>query len=283
MSVNAFIKESDLIKDRLGYYEEKMKTSNIFDMKFSSADANGNLFIFDGNARVQMDNLEVNGVEYDKRYRAKILESKYPVIVTSVDRITKVVHVSHNEAKKISKEELKAEIDKAISEEKPIDIMARIISINSGKNKNYAVVDIGGVGLEGVIRKKDWSTVYTSDIGLVARVGDIIKVRVLKDVMWNGLPAYSCSRGEALGFNPWEGINQKMPVGTVVNVTCISKVARNFFGKIDGINEINAYCEYPEPYRNITVLEGGIYQGKVSKVSEETKLLRIKIFKQIES
>lgn len=279
---SVFIKET-VNMDRMDYYEDMMHRKEILEMKFSLADISGNLYTYDGDIRIQLNNTDINGTMYKAKYRANALANLYPVVVTSIDRDNKVVNVSHDEAKETTKEELLEEIEAALNANETLFVNAKITGIKGGVGSGYAFIDIGGVGILGVIRKKDWSTAFTSDLSLVAKRGDIIRVAIKKRVTWNGKPAYGCSRAEALGFDPWRGINNKLPKNTVVNVVCISKTPKNFFGKIEGIDEINAYCEYPDSERNIKIEVGKSYQGFVYAVNEATKLLRLRIFKQLDN
>jgi hypothetical protein len=280
-NIGAFIKETNVDKERLDFYEVKMKSKEILELKFSLADKVGNLYFYEGDIRVQMDNLDIKGTIYNVRYRSNALANSYPVIVTSVDREKKEIHVSHKEAREMTKEELIDEIDAAIEKKEPLTVIAKVIKIQGKAGSSYAIVDLGGVGITGIIKMKDWSTVFTSDLRLVAKHGDIIKVVVKNRVLWNGKPGYSCSRGEALEVDPWSGIEEKLQKGTFVNVLCICKRDKNFFGKIEGIDEINAYCEYPDKEKNIEIVEGISYQGFVAAVSENNKLLRVKIFNRL--
>lgn len=282
MAKNVFLKEVNEDKLRLDFYEEKLKNKEVFEIKFSLADKTGNLYMYEGGVRVQLDNFGITGLMYKTRYRAHYLAQTFPVAVNRIDRERKIVHVSHRDARAITKEELKEELDLAIEKNEPLTVVARLVAIKGDFGKSYAIVDLGGVGITGIIRMKDWSIAFTSDIKLVAKIGDIFKVVVKKHIRWNGEPAYGCSRAEALGFNPWSGIEEKLPKNTLVNVLCIHKTPKNFFGKIEGIDEINAYCEYPDQDKNIEILEGATYQGYVAKVNEATKLLRIRIFKKVD-
>lgn len=279
--LEVFIKEKDTDKEKLDFYSRKMNTKDVIVMKFSSADTAGNLFLYEGNIKIQLDNTEIYGKVYDQRYRSNALRKSYPVVVTSVDQEKKEVHVSHSAAKETAKEEVIAEIDKSLENDEPITISAKVVGIKGEPGRNHAIIDIGNVGITGIIRMRDWSTVFTSDLRLVTKPGDIVKVVIKRKIRWNGTPAYSCSRAEALGFDPWKGIEQKLPKNSVVNVTCISKRPKNFFGKIEGIDEINAYCEYPEPEKKIEIVDGQSYQGYVAAVKENTKLLRVRIFNKI--
>lgn len=93
---NELVIENDIVVDRMYLYEEKMKNKDLIELKFNSIDIDGNLYIMDDEVRVQLDNTDIK-LSYKKaRYRSAALELPYMVIVTSVDCLRKVVHVSYN-------------------------------------------------------------------------------------------------------------------------------------------------------------------------------------------
>lgn len=280
-NANLFLKELDNEKVILESYMDMLNSKQVIEKKFSMADKDGNLYIFEDGYKIQLDNDQVSGKRYDPYYRNRYLKNSYSVVVKSVDAEKKIIHVSQVDAKELTKDELIKEIEESIERNEKCEMTVRLTSIAGDRNRSYALVDIGGVGILGVIKLKDWSPVYTSDLRRVAARGDVFRVVVKEHIYWNGKKGYACSRAEALGFDPWEKIEEKLPEQTIVNVTCEEVTPKNFFGKIDGIAEINAYCEFPASEKNIKVVVGEKYQGYVAKVNEKTKLLRVRIFKRL--
>lgn len=152
-----------------------------------------------------------------------------------------------------------------------------MIGVKGAAGSNHTIIDIGNIGILGVIKMKDWGVAYTDNLRLETKYGDIIRVKVIKQIRWDGKVAYSCSRKEALEEDPWKDIETRLPKHSTVKVTCTSKTLKNFFGKIEGVTGLNAYCEYPDEVRNIDIITGDTYKGYVCAVNEETKLLRVRI------
>jgi len=280
---NELVIENDIAMDRLDLYERKMNNKDLIELRFDSIDIDGNLYIIDDEVRVQLDNIDIKLSYKRARYRAAVLDIPYMVMVMSVDRLKKVVHVAHNGIKDIIREELKTNINNSIDKKHPLTVMSKVTRIKGNAGSNHIIVDLGNIGIIGVIKMKDWGIAFTDNIRMETRYGDIIKVKVIKQILWNGKPAYSCSRKEAIEEDPWNGIEARLPKNTLVKVKCTSKTLKNFFGKIEGITGINAYCEYPDEVKNIEIAIGDIYEGYVSAVNEETKLLRFRIMKKLSS
>ena len=87
---------------------------------------------------------------------------------------------------------------------------------------------------------------------------------------------YECSRKLALTDDPWKDIEKKVARNTTVKVFCTDTTDKAFFGRIQGIDEVNCYCEYPDD-PTIRIAPGIKYTGYVAKVSEEKQIIRIRI------
>lgn len=277
--VSGFIKEKDKVEETLNLYEEMMKNKEIMSIKFASADKSGNLNIFINGVNVRLDNIDIKGRIYEPRYRLNALSRTYEVVVKSIDREANQINVSHYKAKQITKNELIKEIDQAIKNKEQIEVLAVVDHVKD--RNNYCLIDIGGVGIRGKIKVGDWSATYTSNLSRAARRGDVIRVAVTGSGMFDGKATYDCSRKLVLE-DPWIGVEERFPKDTAVNVTCTSKADKNFWGMIEGLDEINVYCEYPDDDKNLFIAEGIIYQGYVSAVSEDTKLLRVRVHKALD-
>lgn len=279
-TITGFIKEKDKAEETLNIYIEKMKSKDVFDFKFATADKQGNLSININGVKVRLDNIDIKGKIYEPRYRLMALSKTYKVVVKSVDKENKEVFVSHRKARSITREKLIKEIDNAIKNKEQIEVLAIVDYVK--ESNNYCLIDIGGVGIRGKIKVGEWSSTYTSNYKRAAKHGDIIRVVVMSSGMFDGKVTFDCSRKAALDENLWKGIEERMAKDTAVNVTCMIKAANNFWGEIEGLDEINVYCEYPDADKNLFIAEGITYQGYVSAVSEETKLLRVRVHKVLD-
>lgn len=273
-----FLTEKNTVLEKFEYYKGKMKNKEIIEIFFSAADPEGNLYIYDNGIRIQLDNIDIKGTIYEPRYRANALTNKYAVMVKSVDEEKKEVRVSHNKAKRLTKKELIKEIDDAIKKSEPMTVIAVVKHI---KDNNYCIIDIGGVGIAGKINIGEWTETFTGNYRMATQRGEIIKVVARKKVLFDGKLTYDCSRKDAIEVSPWAGIEDRLPKDTVVNITCTSKENKKFWGIIEGIDELNVYCEYPDKEKNLFIQVGAKYQGYIYAVNEETELLKARVFKAL--
>ena len=278
-------------------FEQKKRGRVEFKARFSAVDPVGNMSYAlreqGVEYRVVMPAAELAGANQKDARRMASLTKEYPVIVKDIDYDTRTIIVSYQLALSIAREKLLANIIKGIAEGVPVRTKARIDFIRENKAGNHFLqLNIGGVGLKGNLFKDDWSTCYTSDIRSFAKVGDVIDIEVT-DVLapknysiGNDITPstkkviFRCSRKNTISYNPWEGIEAKYPVGTTVTITCVHKDASKFFAKVDGLDELNALCVYPDN-ENFYIREGGRYQAFVKKVIEAEKVFILKPVREL--
>lgn len=261
-------------------YEKKMQENTIFKLKFAFADDKGDLYYYDGDIKIQMDNKEIDGFGYNPKIRSDKLIETYSVVVLSVDKKKKLVKVSSYKAKEEPRKKLEEALNKGIETKEYLRVPATVVRIVS--NGSVAMINLAGLGITGIIRLAEWSTAYTNSLYHCVKTNSEIEVVVTGYSEWKTGKIFDCSRRLAIDFDPWKNIEKRLPVRTVVSLTCVSKEDRKFFGVIDNIPELNAYCEYPDPSSGIHIAEGIRYSGYVAKVNEASKLLRVRIIKQIE-
>lgn len=122
--MNELTIEDEVTLEKQDLYEEKINEKSILEMMFDSIDIDGNLYFYVDDVRVQLDNLDINITQRRARYRASALDIPYLIMVSSVDRLGRVVHVSHYKVKDIIKKELTSDIQASIKRSSPITIMA---------------------------------------------------------------------------------------------------------------------------------------------------------------
>lgn len=279
------VKPDDKAKVILDKYQAKQKEEEVISIEFSATDTNGDLYTFDGPVKIILPNKELYGKKYDSYDRADKLMYPYGVSVKALDYEKGEVIVSRAQAVAIDRERLKSALDQCIKDEEYCEVPARVVRVLP----HLVVIDLGGLGIPGYIRIKEWSKTYTESFRGLVNNNDLVIVSVkskgmekklAKSMKWqNDEIFYECSRREAMKVDPWEGIEERFPEKAVVRVTCTLKRDRNFFGRIKGLDEINVYCEYPDG--NIRIIEGFEYEGYVARVSEKTQLLRVRIFRQL--
>lgn len=234
----SLINENNGEISKLDFYRDKMNNGKLIELKFESVDVDGNLYIYDDEVRVQLDSYDIDLTYKKAKFRAAALDVPYLVIVKSIDYIRKIVHVSFGKSKEMIRKELLAELNYAIEKNEPYTIFAQVIRIKGEAGSNYTIIDLGNVGVIGVIKMKDWSITYTDNLRLETWPGDIISVKIIKQIRWNGKPAYSCSRRETINVDPWNGLEARLSKNTAVRVMCTSKTMKNFFAKLKGLVEL---------------------------------------------
>lgn len=173
-----------------------------------------------------------------------------------------------------------------LAKEKDLRGMERIIvpaSVVSVNSKNV-ILDILGYGIPGYVPRILWS--FNPKFNIVKNVqpGDIVDVEILSydrnAVSKNSIPMYRCSR-IALKEDPWK--NLKYKENDVVHVKCVDKRDHNWFASIDGLEDIEVYCEYPEAERGIHIVLDQEYLCNIYRVNAETHLLKARVFRQVEN
>lgn len=289
-------------KEVLRDFSRKKDSEIIFQAKFTAADQNGNMayFVREGNTTYKIVMLaedRVGGVvggDNKKNSRQRLsLDRPFPVMVKSIDHAENVVYLSNRLARETTRKKLIASVLNGIKNKQPIRTKARIAFVRTAKDgEKFVELDLAGVGVIGYLFRNEWSTCFTSEISMFAKVGEIIDVEVI-DVLapreykigeqtdtTSRKFIFKCSRKNAIDFNPWEGIEDKYPVGSIVSITCVDKSSGKFFAKVDGLDEVNALCVYPDG-NNINIRVGGRYEARVKKVNEEKKGFILKPYKEL--
>lgn len=270
-------------------FYNRLETGEAYEQDFNRADGDGNLSFNQMGYTIFMSNKEIMGTKYDSYYKASHCRA-YSVVVIAIDEKEKRIEVSHARAKLGEKERLQKILDDLISQGKKCSVPVKIERVYP----NIAIGDIGGLGIPCLIRIKEWSVAFTSDMTACVKKGDIVQVAALnkksataeRNKYFSGIKQrpYVCSRKMQMendGIDPWKNIEERFKKGDVVNLTCNAKEDSHFFGKMDGLNEINVYGLYPqdEKFKKADIVPGLRYQCVVRSVSEENKILRVKPFR----
>lgn len=272
------------------HYKELMNDKVIFSQAFTTIDRQGTLYAFVGDGiRLKMTSKGIDGFYHNRKTYSKeeALSKTYNVMVTDVVEEENLVYVSANAAKEKPRTKLRRLLDEGIDSSVYKVVNAKVIGIStsndpdSRKPKELCLLNIGGLGIMGSMLLADWSTCFTKSFYSVVNPGDIVKVAVVGKRHWTSMEddVYQCSRKLILNPNPWENIETALHVGDMVRVRCVDKEERNFFGKIEGFDEINAYCYYPED-PDYVIETGKTYIGKIARVNEKTKDLKVRLLKK---
>lgn len=269
-------------------YRKMKEEGTIFKQTFANIDRQNNLRAFvSGGITIKMTSRHIDGFYHSKDTfdQAEALGKTYNVVVIDVKDEEKLVYVSANVANAEAREKMRALLDDGIAHESYKVVKARVIGISADKNqtkgREFCLLNIGGLGIMGTIRLGDWSQCFTASFKPLLKKDDIVRVAVTGTMRWSSSddPVYVCSRKVLLSENPWENIEEKLRVKSMVRVTCVDCHQDHFFGKIEGFEELNAYCYYPED-PDCLIEVGKTYIGVVAKVSEETRNLKVRFPKK---
>lgn len=266
----------------LDAYEKAMKEGTVLNMTFSAV-ANNGLYIYENDVRVQLPAEEFGNGQY--RRRALITKS-YPVIVTSVDKDNKVITVSSRAIMNVAQCKYTEAIDASLASGEYFFTRVRVEA--NDKIRKRLIVNIAGVAIPGYIPIAEWShTFIRSFDGLVNR-GDIIEVAIIKKSRIGHSDGYMCSRKIVRDDGIWNNIEEMYPAKSNVVITCTSKTRNSWFGSIDGLQDIEVYCEYPnggnstdQKGRPLFIEVGGRYNCYIYKSNSEKRLLRARPLYQI--
>jgi hypothetical protein len=282
------VSEGEKKKKRiLDYYEDLMNNEELIqNITFSQSDKTKGVFFFEQGIKIFMPKEEIMHGFETSDIHINTLKRNYCVKVIEVDREKECVTVSFIKAKEMVRPKVLKEIDKVLNEGRVYKAQARVSFITD--SNTVAFVDILGLGIRGVVFAQEWSVGFTRDISMVAKIGDIIEVAITnKSKKYDEKdPQYECSRKAMISTDPWEGIEERAPLHSNVIVTCVYKGKKNFLGKISGLDEISAYCLYPDKDSATTgepiiIHKGEQYRGYVQMISEAKQVFRVRILDKL--
>lgn len=267
--------------EMLDMYEIKKNMKEVFTYDFSCADPKGSLYTLEEcGVTVWMGKKDIDSFDNQFLSRMDKLKQTHSVMVTKIDRDEKKVYVSSAIAVDGPKNTLISAMEQGIASQEYVVVPASIIKFTGRDEYSVALVNIGGLGIVGAIRLSEWSIAFTKSFRYTVKPGDVVNVAILRKIKWSSGMVYDCSRKATISFDPWKGIEEKLPVKTNVRVTCICKEEKKFFGTVHGIPELNVFCEYPDNHE-IIISEGSEYVGYVYKVNEKKRNLCVRIREEL--
>ena len=277
----------------LDKYQRIMDAGELIDViQFSQGQAEKGLYKFENGVEIF---LPVEEIRKDKKYLPmQYFNRVYTVEVIDVDRENKRVTVSFLRAQNRTRPAVYKEISEQVKAGKKVRVQARIDWICRKEDRvgAYAFVDIFGLGITGVVLAKDWGYGYVKDISNYAKIGDVIDCVIIEYNKRGSkdFAEFRVSRKLALKEDPWESVEERFPLRSRVIVECIGCYDNNFIGKVEGLEELAAYCYYPKVGRissitneEFVVHVGGRYIGNVSKVDAEKRQLQVRVYDEVQT
>lgn len=278
----------------LDKYERIKNAGELIDViQFTQGQADKGLFKYENGVEIF---LPVEEIRRDKKkyLPMQYFSRVYTVEVMDVDRENKRVTVSFLKAQDRSRPEVYKQISDAVKAGKKVRAQARIDWICNKEDRRgaYAFVDIFGLGITGIVLAKDWGYGFVKDISNYAKTGDVIDCVILEYNKRGSkdFAEFRVSRKLALNEDPWENVAERFPLKSRVIVECIGCYENNFVGKVEGQEELAAYCYYPKPGRissitneEFVVRVGGKYIGNVSKVDPVKRQLQVRVYDEVQT
>lgn len=270
-------------------FEAGLSTKKIFKISFTASSKDGSLYTYKGDGQgqfmVKMPKTEAT-VASDVSSKinkpmpsAILLEKEFFVIVTDINRDAREVTVSYRGAvRKLARhldDTLQDLLQKRFlkgSNNTPIKVVAKVI--RNEESKHRYIVDINGWGILAFVPYTLLNAGENETDNF--KTGNLVEIDIIDKKKpaecASKCPLYVGSRKTRKDIspenNPWSGIEEKFPVGTSVNFTCVRKTKTAFFSVIDGLNGLELYCHYPDK-ATFPIIIGHRYQGFINKVNEE--------------
>lgn len=270
-------------------YEQAYRSGEYMMLSFAKADSvTGDLSLIDEDITVIMPADQISGKPYDLKFRAQKLDDIYCVRIMSIDNANRIVYVSHQEARLEKRPEIEAVLERNVKENTPVAVKGKVLKIQT-RNVNGEQVDSGvwldlcGVGIPGFVYIGNWKKTFTENLRGKVFYGDIVDVLVTDRVeRKNGVYYFACSRKE-LVQDPWESqeLNEKYHKGDIVRIRCISKRENNWFGQINGLEDIQVFAEYPSSKHNFAIVPGMEYMGTIYYINPEERSLKARVFQAL--
>ena len=259
-------------EERIKFYNKCESESTRLVFKFSGV-RNGDLFIEDNGVKIILPEDERIMSKYSN---APSLRTPYTVVVYKVDAEKNEVFVSVKRIMEHVRKTYVTEINNHLKDNIKVFVRAKVVYVDSVKQR--VIVDIAGAGIRGYINIDEWRDSYVNSLRRLTKPGDIVNVVVLRKSK-NRKLGYSCSRKQAVGGFAWKNIEERFPLKSAIKVKCMYLGKNEWFGSVDGLEDIDVYCQYPDEEDNITVSIGKEYICMVYNVSEADHQFRCRVIK----
>lgn len=272
-------------------YAAYMESQEILKINFKMSNAEGDLWIMDGEVKIMLQNKELNGVKYNTFYRASKLKESYNVKVIKIDPEKKTVFVSHFAIKENAQKEVVEKLDSLLAKDTACIVPARVVQVYP----NIIVLNIAGLNIPGFLPIKEWSPAYVFDLNEFVKRGDLIKIAVMRKTSsggrirkayfsWTNRGIYECSR-RMIVPDPWDNMKDTFHEGDIVEVQCTNKTDGHFHGTLNGISDLRVYGKL---FRGGTkklkwndIIIGCKYQCYIYKIDYERRNISVSAFKML--
>lgn len=271
-------------------YKQYKAKNRIFNVKFVKITADKSAYEVDEDGCtlvLKMDECQ----NYRMAFKIKGLntEKTFRVSVGSIDEENKKIYLLCDTVSGNLRNYYIRQIDDLMSKNQKVVLHAVVKGVLDRGEASSLTLDIEGVGIPGRMIIQDWSVNRTRSLSEIVKVGDIIPVRLMKKRRLRGSSAiyFECSRREVVEPLEWESVVERYPKGTIVTLTCVSCRPRNFFATIQGLDDLEVLCTYPQDRKDsngnpISIDVGCDYKGYIARVDEKIHLLVCNILYKVQ-
>ena len=273
----------------IAYYKALMEKKSIFPIKFTKLVRKKNRYeLEDRGLNLYLELAECSGYREAYNISGINLDRIFRVSVGSINESTKEVRLLCDSVTRTLRNFYIRQIDAKLDKKEKVVLHANVKKVYESGEGSFLTLDIEGVGIPGRLNIQEWSVHRTRGFAGVVAVGDVIPVELLKKrrVRGSSTVYFECSRKAAVAPIAWENIKERYPVQSIVTLTCVSTRARNFFATIEGLQDIEVLCDYPnhkdKQGNPISIDVGCRYAGVVVRADEKAQHLVCRIYHKLQ-
>lgn len=284
--------------ERLDYYKELKEKDEPFKVRFPGFRKHGRnayeLFALFGDVELVYP---IGFLLEGEKLAAEYMEQEYTLHVSQIYEESKRVVLA--DRRRMAKKQAIELINEKLKAGEEIYLRGNLLTVqrNSGKHESRtaAYVNIGGLGIIGIIPIAQWSVGFTPNMVFEDAVENNynaivnFRVRGITSVPYGKgtRTAYVCSRKDYLtkaGYDPWMIVSRLFrPRSTVcVKIIEAGKSDGCYFGAFEGIDDVNMLCYIDEQSElsESDIEKDGYYYGYIQRMEPDKKFLRVRLTKK---
>lgn len=262
----------------LKYFELARNTKSTIECVFDYADSkSGNLSVknVDG-ITIVCENDGKNPVRNGKDGKASGMLTGVPVNVkvNKIDFISNTVYVIEDRREGLlSNGSILKAIYHGLQKNETVEVKGQVVSVK----ETYAIVNLYGKGIFGIVYLNDWSEEYIRSMHDVCSVDDIVPFYVTKSADSNrsNRPFFKLKGTEK--NNTWSKLSDDLfHKGDACLVTCVERTNKGYWwGKTSRAEGIEVFCDYNQ---KLTIVEGNVYKCNVIDYRPADKIFKVTPF-----
>lgn len=273
-------------KSKIEVYKECFEKKLPLDIVFDSADSEGNLSMIDegGITFVLLaDTFQANASYYVPQIKDKFIGINLNVRIQKIDDEKNVIYVESTHNRYSLQKQINGEIRRELEKGNHPYVIGRIISVND----KYAIVDIFGKGVQGIIFASHWSKGWTRFLKEVCNKNEFYQFEVKREKPRKKDQRYNQAQWELTRENiapdPWDGFeNWHVNVDSVMQVKIVEKPDQKSYcwGTSKRTPGIEIMVNKND---NLNLLVGTTYKCRVKDINTEKHMFKVSPFEAVAS